>query len=466
MIFSGMGPPELTFVFTKPSPQPLKLPPRIVIPSNWRPTSVPIFNFQLREQATAAERKQLSNVPQSSTKETSQTSVFKTPPRRQESNASKRKRLTQDSRTNSEHHSPFRSAVIGIMTAKDRRKASGVTHFIRFRQFCEKPSLVQPGENINEVMMEFIAYLMIHATKVNCGKTVGVYLTHVKQWNVQNYFVTAYGNNNVELQWQNYSAEFHAFRTETTLWYKKLSNERGTRQPTTTGLLQFLVNGENGYGGTLNITGHLNLRLWISELMCLFAGVRKGDILLLSADPTKWKGKDVRKKDLTISDNMIQLSVQGKCDGVLRERALILRSEVTPIVQLYGKQFDIFELLKEIKQEDAADYNEDDLLFAHTDGTPILYRQYWAWMDDATARAGLPKGSATGHGGRIRLCTLLMIQGHSEVYIMSRGRWKSDCWMIYFRLFTILPNKNAVSFRLGELNIDLRNYPPVSEFRK
>jgi len=395
------------------------------------------------------------------------TAAFKPPPRTRTSNESKRRQL-KESTNNRQNpiHSPFRSAVVGMMTKMDRKNTSGVTHFIKFREFCKLPPLVQQHENVNEVMMEFIAYMMIHATNVNSDNTIDVYCTHVKQYNVQNYFVVGYGNNEIKMRWESYSAEFQAFRRAATLWYKTLNTEKGKRVPTTTGLLQFLVKGEDGYGGTLNISGWTNKRIWATELLCMFGGFRKGDLLLLKKDPKTWKGKEVRKKDVDIGENVMVITVKGKFTG-RPERVLLLRSEVQPIIDKFGNHFDIFAIMKDIMQENTADdYQEDDLLFTHQDGTPILYSYYYRHMNDATLRAGLPGGSTTGHGGRIRLCTLLMIQGHNEVYIMSRGRWKSDCWMIYFRLFTIVPNKNAVSFRLGELNIDLRGYPPVSEFRK
>ena len=87
-------------------------------------------------------------------------------------------------------------------------------------------------------------------------------------------------------------------------------------------------------------------------------------------------------------------------------------------------------------------------------------------MTKLTLDAGMPKGSAGGHGGRIRLATLLDIRGVRENDIKGRGRWSSACWEIYVRMFSKRPHVDSFSFRIGELNVDLRGYPPVSEFRK
>ena len=65
-----------------------------------------------------------------------------------------------------------------------------------------------------------------------------------------------------------------------------------------------------------------------------------------------------------------------------------------------------------------------------------------------------------------RLATLLEIRGTAIVDIKGRGRWASECWQIYVRMFMERPPANAYWFRIGQLNIDLSGFPPVSEFRK
>ena len=137
--------------------------------------------------------------------------------------------------------------------------------------------------------------------------------------------------------------------------------------------------------------------------------------------------------------------------------------EVQPLVQKYGNHFDIFSRLSTLKESLPT---PTSLLFCHEDGNPIIYNQYWKVITTAAKEAGMPGGSVGGHGGRIRMATLLAIQGKEDIYIMGRGRWRSTCWHTYVRLFTVVPNKHAISFRLADLNIDLSGYPPVSEFRK
>ena len=137
--------------------------------------------------------------------------------------------------------------------------------------------------------------------------------------------------------------------------------------------------------------------------------------------------------------------------------------EVQPLVQKYGNHFDIFSRLSALKESLPT---PTSLLFCHEDGNPIIYNQYWKVITTAAKEAGMPGGSVGGHGGRIRMATLLAIQGKEDIYIMGRGRWRSTCWHTYVRLFTVVPNKHAISFRLADLNIDLNGYPPVSEFRK
>ena len=163
-----------------------------------------------------------------------------------------------------------------------------------------------------------------------------------------------------------------------------------------------------------------------------------------------------------MSENFIQIFVHDK---VQRKRlpAFISRKEVEPIVKRFGPHFDIFEIMKKILAE-AKDLAE--LLFVHQDGSPITYNQFWKTITKICLQAKLPKGAIGGHGGRIRLATLLEIRGTSIVDIKGRGRWASECWQIYVRMFMDRPPTTAYWFRIGQLNIDLSGFPPVSEFRK
>ena len=364
------------------------------------------------------------------------------------------------SQSDSSKCSPLRQVVVGLMLQTKRDSATGVNHFRKFREFSEMPEHIQLQEDVSRVMMEFVAYLILMATGVQKYDVALQYVTHVKMWHVQARITDA-----GLPEWPaGESSEMSSFKQQVRKWYKDLdSDEKGARQPTTVGVLDFLVNGENGYGGTYDIESFDGNQMFISDLICLFAGTRKGQLLVPSADPSKWKNKELRGSDILIHQNEIQIRVRSKCNGTERQSHLILRSEVQPIVDKFGPQFDIFDKLTKLKNSLTS---QSQLLFRHRDGSPITYNQFWKVISKATKEAGMPAGSVGGHGGRIRMATLQAIQGKKDIYIMGRGHWVSTCWHAYVRLFTIVPNANAVSFRLGDLNIDLRGYPPVSEFRK
>ena len=360
--------------------------------------------------------------------------------------------------------SPFASVIHKLLTKRNRECTSGVVHWKKFRLFCDRQPTLLKSEDVNSVMTEFISYLMTAATKIECHKTVDKYVTQVKMWHGQLHQF-ADTPNNACVDWpETFSARYHSFNREAKRFYLNLVKEKEfNRVPTTSGLLQFLAVGENGLGGTWNINDWFNSRLWATELIGIFAGTRKGELLVKTQNPSARNTlKDFHVRDVTINSESIQLWVFGKA-SLKRESALILREEVEPIVKRFGKHFDIFRILKEILDSASS---PDDLVFCHTNGKPITYNQYWPVITDVCKRAKVPKGSTGGHGGRNRLATLMAIKNYKDIYIKGRGRWTSVCWETYVRTCANLLPPSSWWFRLGDLNLDLRGYPDASEFRK
>ena len=356
----------------------------------------------------------------------------------------------------------YSGVVAGVMLAKDREHQTGVNHFKRFRNICNMPHHISHNENITAVFMDFIGFMMVELERVKSYDSVKKYVSHVKMWLVQKTYVQGpmYGQ---ALQLPNRSSSTYSlFTSEVRAWFTDLDEgEKGKRIPTTTGVLQYLVHGENGLGGNWDISSWTQRRLWASELICLFSGTRKGE-LLVQKNTGRNTNKDCKVSDVHMSENFIQIFVHDK---VKRKRlpVFIDRKEVEPIIQRFGPHFDIFAIMKTILAE-AKELSE--LLFVHQDGSPITYNQFWKAITKICLQAKLPKGAIGGHGGRIRLATLLEIRGTAIVDIKGRGRWASECWQIYVRMFMERPPANAYWFRIGQLNIDLSGFPPVSEFRK
>ena len=356
----------------------------------------------------------------------------------------------------------YSSVVSTLMLSTDREKKTGVNHFKRFRESCGLAPHMQPHENSTSVFMDFIAYMMVELDKVRTYAAVKKYISHVKMWHVQLQLTPGplYG---IKLELPDKLNQLYAmFGTEVNNWYKDLDEgEKGKRIPTTTGVLQYLVKGEGDLGGTWDITDWDNYRMWASELICIFSGARKGELLVKKVNGRDTK-KDCKISDVQMSKDYIQIFVHDK---VTQKRLpiYVARKEVEPIVERFGQHFDIFKILKTIIAQSSS---PNELLFVHKNRTPITYNQYWKRITNVATLAGMPPGTIGGHGGRIRLATLLDIRNVNEVDIKGRGRWSSKCWQIYVRMFMDRPPPTAFWFRIGQLNIDLSSFPPVSEFRK
>jgi hypothetical protein len=73
-------------------------------------------------------------------------------------------------------------------------------------------------------------------------------------------------------------------------------------------------------------------------------------------------------------------------------------------------------------------------LFCHYDGKPITRYQISAIVSKSIANIGLDPARYSSHSLRIGAATTCALEGHSDVYIMAQGRWKSHTYKSYIRI--------------------------------
>ena len=73
-------------------------------------------------------------------------------------------------------------------------------------------------------------------------------------------------------------------------------------------------------------------------------------------------------------------------------------------------------------------------LFIHANGNPLTHPQLRAVLSKAAVAAGWPADRFTSHSFRIGAATTAAIHGHSDEFIMKKGRWASDAMKTYIRM--------------------------------
>ena len=176
-----------------------------------------------------------------------------------------------------------------------------------------------------------------------------------------------------------------------------------------------------------------NYRMWASELICIFSGARKGELLVKKVNGRDTK-KDCKISDVQMSKDYIQIfrPRQGNTKTTANLRGT--KRSGTDCGTFWPTFSTFFKILKTIictvlvtkrtpfrSQEPHPYYLQ-----------PVLEKNYRRRHPSQAC----PPGTIGGHGGRIRLATLLDIRNVNEVDIKGRGRWSSKCWQIYVRMFT------------------------------
>ena len=365
------------------------------------------------------------------------------------------------SKTNGYHCHKNDAIITAMINKRNDKKKSGVIHWTRYRY--PRDPIMSLDEDITRELERFVVHLMLDAPGVNKYSTVKNYLSHVTTHHTAHDI--KHGTEAMRGWPSIHNKALNMVKALAKQYFIDMDDsENGGRLPMTAGLLNFLVIGENGRGGIWNANTYLGKRMLISELTCMFAGSRRGELHPLIKNRTIRKTKrDCLKESITIGSNEIQVMVFDKAAQKMKPIS-ILRHEVQPMIHKYGNHFDIFALYKEIMSE--TNNKGHGLLLENKDGSPITYQEYWKFLTKTCASAGIPKGRIGGHSGRIRMATLLAMQGHKVKYIKMRGRWSSECWEIYVRTFSLPASRSITSFRLGELNVCLKGFPDASEFRK
>ena len=174
--------------------------------------------------------------------------------------------------------------------------------------------------------------------------------------------------------------------------------------------------------------------------------------------------KDLLDTHVTIGTNSVEMSVLGKSGN--RETVYVLRTEVDPLVARFGAQWDLFALTRQLQQENRK--TGGTLFYRRRNGTAFTYSHYMHRLRKCCNDARLPAGSIGGHSGRIYKASLMAVNNANEATIKNRGRWRSDCWKIYsrsVRLQSTRPKQHTL-FRIGDMNINIDDFPDADEFRR
>lgn len=163
--------------------------------------------------------------------------------------------------------------------------------------------------------------------------------------------------------------------------------------------------------------------LWAASCLAFFGFLRSGELSLESSSSQPAILRSDVAVDSHSSPSMLSVHLRrAKTDPFGRGVTLYLGrsgSEVCPVAAV----------LNYLVTRPAP----DGPLFVHSDGSPLLKRQFVAGVRRALSAAGLDSASYSGHSFRIGAATSAAASGVPDHLIKTLGRWESSAYQLYIR---------------------------------
>ena len=333
--------------------------------------------------------------------------------------------------------------------------ATGQNHFLKYRSSINAPARMDFNEDIVQVMIEFWEYLKINSD-VNTAKTLGVYMSNVKMWQLYQHEKDGTPNTRFP-KWPlpSQNDELAKRLKDADKFFHEFGAKKGEKRiPLTDGLLNMLQPHLPG-------SEHMKREIFDCLLHTKLTGNRMGEITATKKSTHHSRFLTVSK--VKIHSRQVDFTTLSKSMTPKPELTYVKTSEVSPLVTKYGAKWNFVTSTK----KRIAGKKQTDPLYTDDQGRPLTYQDVYKALRIACKAIGLHPGLVGCHSGRIYMATLLAYKGATVPEIMKRGRWKSDAWQVYVNALTKYAKDAGAdpnAFKIGDLAIPLDKYPEHNEF--
>jgi len=311
------------------------------------------------------------------------------------------------------------------------------------------------NEDIVQVMIEFWEYLKINSD-VNTAKTLGVYMSNVKMWQLYQHEKDGTPNTRFP-KWPlpSQNDELAKRLKDADKFFHEFGAKKGEKRiPLTDGLLNMLKPHLPG-------SEHMKNEIFDCLLHTKLTGNRMGEITATKKSTHHSRFLTVSK--VKIHSRQVDFTTLSKSMTPKPELTYVKTREVSPLVTKYGAKWNFVTSTK----KRIAGKKQTDPLYTDDKGRPLTYQDVYKALRIACKAIGLHPGLVGCHSGRIYMATLLAYKGATVPEIMKRGRWKSDAWQVYVNALTKYAKDAGAdpnAFKIGDLAIPLDKYPEHNEF--